>query len=56
MTFDELISHAPTKEEVVTLFLALLELLRLGKAHISQAAVYDPITLYPGRSKEIAIQ
>lgn len=56
MTFDELISHAPTKEEVVTLFLALLELLRLGKAHISQEAVYESITLYPGRSKDIAVQ
>ena len=56
MTFDELISHAPTKEEVVTLFLALLELLRLGKAHISQDGVYETIMLFPGRSKEIAVQ
>ena len=56
MTFDELISHAPTKEEVVTLFLALLELLRLGKAHISQGGVYETIMLFPGRSKEIAVQ
>lgn len=56
LTFEELVSDAPTKEEVVTLFLALLEILRLGKAHISQNGVYETIMLYPGRSKDIAVQ
>lgn len=56
LSFEELISQAPTKEEVVTLFLALLELLKLGKAHVAQAAVYESITLFPGRSKESAVQ
>lgn len=54
--FEELASDAPTKEEVVTLFLALLELLKLGKTHIVQENTYDPIMLYPGRSKESAAQ
>ncbi|NLO84868.1 MAG: segregation/condensation protein A [Clostridiales bacterium] len=48
-TFDELFSDAPDREEVVTLFMALLELLKLGKAHILQNSVFDEITLMPGR-------
>ena len=46
-------STAPTKEEVVTLFLALLELLRLGETHIVQEDVYGDIVLLPGRSELI---
>ncbi len=49
MRFDEAFSQAPTKEEVVTLFLALLELLKLGKMHIQQEGVYGEILLMPGR-------
>lgn len=52
--FDEVFSAAPTKEEVVTLFLALLELLRLGETHIVQEGIYGEITLLPGRSESIA--
>lgn len=48
-TFDELFSDAPDREEVVTLFMALLELLKLGKAHIVQDAALGEITLLPGR-------
>ena len=54
VAFHALLSAAPTKEEVVTLFLALLEILRLGKAHIQQTAVFDEITLLPGRRPESA--
>ena len=36
MTFDEAFSAAPTKEEVVTLFLALLELLKLGESSFTR--------------------
>ena len=54
VAFHTLMSAAPTKEEVVTLFLALLEILRLGKAHILQTAVFDEITLMPGRRPESA--
>ncbi len=49
--FTTLLSQAPSKEEVVTLFLALLEVLRLGKAHIEQQKIFDTITLVPGRRK-----
>ena len=53
MTFDEAFSPAPTREEVVTRFLALLELLKLGEAHIEQDGVYGDILLLPGRREEI---
>ena len=49
MTFEEAFSDAPTKEEVVTLFMALLELLKLGETHIEQEGIYGEIVLYPGR-------
>ena len=52
MTFDEAFSAAPTKEEVVTLFLALLELLKLGETHIEQEGIYGEIVLYPGRRED----
>lgn len=41
--FTTLFSAYPTKEEVVTLFLALLELLRLGKVHCVQEAAGEDI-------------
>ena len=49
MRFDEAFSQAPTREEVVTLFLALLELLKLGEMHLEQESVYSDIILLPGR-------
>ncbi len=52
MTFDEAFSAAPTKEEVVTYFLALLELLKLGETHIEQEGIYGEIVLYPGRRED----
>ncbi len=52
MTFEEAFSDAPTKEEVVTLFLALLELLKLGETHIEQEGIYGEIVLYPGRRED----
>lgn len=51
LRFETVFSQAPTKEEVVTLFLALLELLRLGETHIVQEDVYGDILLLPGRSE-----
>ena len=38
--FDELFSPHPTRDEVVTLFLALLELLRLGRAAVVQEGIF----------------
>lgn len=49
LRFEDAFSEAPTREEVVTLFLALLELLKLGETHIEQESVYGDILLLPGR-------
>lgn len=51
LRFEEAFSEAPTREEVVTLFLALLELLKLGETHIEQDETYGEIILLPGRRK-----
>lgn len=48
--FSRLLSQSPGKEEIVTLFIALLELLKLGKAHVVQAEIFEDIVLIPGRS------
>ena len=45
--FEELFSPNPGRDEVVTLFLALLELLRLGRAAVSQDGVFGEMTLEP---------
>lgn len=45
--FDELFSPAPTRDEVVTLFLALLELLRLGRVEVAQDGVFGQMRLEP---------
>ena len=49
MRFDEAFSSAPTREEVTTLFLALLELLKLGEMHVEQDQICGEILLLPGR-------
>lgn len=49
MRFDEAFSAAPTREEVTTLFLALLELLKLGEMHVEQDEICGEILLLPGR-------
>ncbi|MEG0269656.1 MAG: segregation/condensation protein A [Clostridia bacterium] len=49
VSFEELFSNEPDREEVVTLFIALLELLKLGKAHVLQNTTFDEIVLLPGR-------
>lgn len=49
--FEEAFSDAPTREEVVTLFLALLELIHLGKVRVEQDAAYGQITLWSARAK-----
>ena len=52
LRFEEAFSEAPSKEEVVTLFLALLELLRLGRMHCEQEGVYGDIVLLPGEGRK----
>jgi segregation and condensation protein A len=56
VSFEALFSDVPSREEVVTLFLALLEILRLNRAHVEQSGNFGEITLYPGRRKEVATQ
>ena len=51
MRFEEAFANAPTREAVVTYFLAVLELLKLGQMHIRQKAVYGEIELIYGRYK-----
>ena len=41
------------REEVVTMFLAVLELLKLGQMHVKQDSVYEPIVLYSGKGKPV---
>ncbi|MEA5015759.1 MAG: segregation/condensation protein A [Candidatus Limiplasma sp.] len=55
-SFEELFSETPDKEEIVTLFIALLELLKLGKAHVSQESTFDRIILRPGRRAEDGLE
>ena len=52
MKFEEAFSDAPTREEVVTYFLAVLELLKLGQMHVRQNEVYGGIELVSGRPKK----
>ena len=49
--FAELFSGTPDREEIVTLFIALLELLKLGKAFVTQDGTFDRIILHPGRKQ-----
>ena len=51
MRFEEAFSDAPTREEVVTYFLAVLELLKLGQMHARQDNVYGRIELIAGKAK-----
>lgn len=49
--FDELFDQEPSREAVVTYFLALLELLRLGRVRVSQNSTYGDILLSRGRQR-----
>lgn len=51
MRFEDAFSEAPTREEVVTFFLAVLELLKLGQMHVQQEEVYGGIHLIAGKAR-----
>ena len=53
MRFEDAFSTAPTREEVVTYFLAVLELLKLGQMHARQDRVYGGIELIAGRARKM---
>ena len=44
-TFSGLFSDDYTRQEIVTMFLALLELIKLSRVHVTQSAAYDEIIL-----------
>jgi segregation and condensation protein A len=52
--FDELFGDKPSRQEAVTLFIALLELLKRRKAYVTQSGTFDRIILHPGRRKSSA--
>ena len=47
VAFDRLFSDEPTRDEVVSTFLALLELLKAGRARASQEGTYGQIIITP---------
>lgn len=53
MKFEEAFSDAPVREEVVTMFLAVLELLKLGQIHIRQEETYGSILLISGKARPV---
>ena len=50
--FEALFSPTPSRDEVVTLFLALLELLRLGRAAVSQEDIFGEMILEPRNGED----
>ena len=50
--FEDAFSEAPTREEVVTLFLAMLELLKLGRMHVVQEGSLEEIVILAGPAPE----
>ena len=44
-TFAELFDAAFTRQEIVTMFMALLELIKLNRLHVTQDSAYDEIYL-----------
>ena len=47
--FTQMLSTQVTRDEIVTYFMAMLELIRLGRLHAQQEQVFDDILLLPGR-------
>ena len=43
--FTELFAEDYSREEVITMFLAILELARLSRLHVEQGGAYDEIFL-----------
>ena len=56
ISFEEVFSEVPSKEEVVTFFLAILELLKLGQIHAEQSGVYGELILIRGRAPFVETQ
>lgn len=50
--FTDMLSPQVTRNEIVSYFMAMLELLKLGRLHAQQEGVYDDILILPGRRGE----
>jgi len=51
--FEDVFSEAPTREEVVTYFLAILELMKVGQIHLKQTENYGSIELITGKARPV---
>ena len=49
MLFSDMLSQDVTRDEIVSYFMAMLELLKLGKLHAQQENAFDDILILPGR-------
>ena len=47
--FTDMLSDQVTRDEIVSYFMAMLELLKLGKLHAQQEKAFDDILIMPGR-------
>ncbi|MBQ7886440.1 MAG: hypothetical protein IJ313_06050, partial [Clostridia bacterium] len=47
--FTDMLSAHVTRDEIVSYFMAMLELLKLGRLHAEQENAYDDILILPGR-------
>ncbi len=47
--FTDMLSQHVTRDEIVSYFMAMLELLKLGRLHARQEQAYDDILILPGR-------
>ena len=50
--FTDMLSEEVTRDEIVTYFMAMLELIRLGRLHAQQDAVFGDILMTPGRKED----
>ncbi|MBR5224718.1 MAG: segregation/condensation protein A [Clostridia bacterium] len=47
--FTDMLSSHVTRDEIVSYFMAMLELLKIGRLHAEQEQAYDDILILPGR-------
>ncbi len=52
LSFSSLIGESSSREEIITYFLALLELLRLGRIGIAQDEAYGEISIHAAKRKQ----
>jgi len=50
--FTDMLSDQVTRNEIVSYFMAMLELLKLGRLHAQQEQAYDDILILPGRRED----